>query len=174
MIKQEELIKLGQTFKPHGINGEITVVSDFILDELDFSCFVFELDGIYVPFFASKIRPKKSNSFLVKFDSLNSETEVEELSNRILYVLKSEFDNFVDVVDDGMYAEDFIGYNIITKNSVIGNIIDIDDSTENALFIVERQDDSICYIPIVDDFITDIDTDNKVLGMQLPDGLLDL
>ena len=74
-----------------------------------------------------------------------------------------------------MYAEDFIGYNIIVGDNVlIGAIVDFDDTTDNALFIVKNQNDTEFFIPIADDFIVDIDIDNKIMTMNLPEGLLDL
>ncbi len=175
MIKHEQLIKIGQTVKPHGIYGEITLVTDFDIAEIVFSCFVFELDGIFVPFFAESIRNKKSNTFLIKFEGLQSEVEVSDLSNMDVYVLKSEFDENIELDNDGMYAEDFIGYNIIVGDNVlIGAIVDFDDTTDNALFIVKNQNDTEFFIPIADDFIVDIDIDNKIMTMNLPEGLLDL
>ena len=74
-----------------------------------------------------------------------------------------------------MYAEDFIGYKIYEQNKdLIGEIIDYDDSTENALFIVRTGEEEIVYIPIVEDFIVDINNIDKNVTMALPSGLLDL
>ena len=55
-----------------------------------------------------------------------------------------------------------------------GKIIDIEDSTENALFIVEGKDCKISYIPIVVDFIENISTETLTITMDLPTGLLEL
>ena len=175
MILFNQLIKIGYALKPHGINGEITIVVEQDCELQSFSCLIFEIDGIYVPFFAENIRVKAKESYLVKFKGFDSEIEVSDLSNHNVFVLKDEIEVFSDESDEGMYAEDFIGYNICDENNVsIGEIIDFDDSTENALFIVQRSNDKICYIPIADDFFVDIDTKNKVLQMELPEGLMNL
>ena len=176
MILFDQLMKIGYTLKPHGINGEITIVVEQDCELQLFSCLIFEVDGIYVPFFAENIRGKAKDSYLVKFKGFDSENEISDLSNHNVFVLRDELDDVIsEESDDGMYAEDFIGYNICDENNVsIGEIIDCDDSTENALFIVQRPNDKICYIPIADDFIVDIDTINKVLQMELPDGLMNL
>lgn len=174
MIKQEQLVKVGHTIKPHGINGEITIVVDVDCSIENLSCVVFNIDGIYVPFFSENIRTKTKDSYLVKFIGYNSDNEVLELSNAEVFAHKNEINENLGK-DDGVYAEDLVGYNIYDqKNVLVGEIIDIEDSTDNSLFIVERQNKSICYIPITNDFIEDIDVKNKYLQMLLPEGLLDL
>ena len=49
----------------------------------------------------------------------------------------------------------------------------MDDSTENALFVVENEGKTV-YIPISEDFITEIDEQGKTIEMDLPEGILDL
>ena len=53
------------------------------------------------------------------------------------------------------------------------SITDVDDSTENALFVVENEGKTV-YIPISEDFITEIDEQGKTIEMDLPEGILDL
>ena len=55
----------------------------------------------------------------------------------------------------------------------MGEIIDVDEQTENAIFIVARDDEELM-IPAVDDLIVEFDLDNKVMVMDIPQGLLDL
>ena len=51
-------------------------------------------------------------------------------------------------------------------------IVDIDDATDNVLFIVHRDDDTLVSVPAVDDLIDSMDMDNHVIDMILPEGLL--
>ena len=68
----------------------------------------------------------------------------------------------------------FIGFTVIDDNGHdVGRIVDYDDSTDNVLFIVERDGDTL-RLPVVDDWITDIDSERRTIAMTLPDGLLDL
>lgn len=53
---------------------------------------------------------------------------------------------------------------------VVGKIAEVNDSTENWLFITE--DGTL--IPANEDLIIDIDYDGKVIVMDLPEGLLNL
>ena len=56
---------------------------------------------------------------------------------------------------------------------MLGKIVSIDDSTENVLFEVEYNG-RLLLIPAVDEFVCEIDEDNRKLYLNIPDGLLDL
>ena len=50
--------------------------------------------------------------------------------------------------------------------------MDIDDSTENVLFVVEDAEEREVLIPIAEEFIDGIDHDGQRIYMNLPIGLL--
>ncbi len=67
MITRDELIEIGTFNKPHGVDGEISATFDCDCDTAnEFSCFVCEIDGIYVPFFADSLRGKGTMTLLLK------------------------------------------------------------------------------------------------------------
>ena len=69
---------------------------------------------------------------------------------------------------------EFIGYQLIDKTlGPIGEIVDINDLTENVLFIVEHDGEEIM-IPAADDLILDIDDENETILMDLPQGLVNM
>ena len=76
---------------------------------------------------------------------------------------------------DGVSKNDFIDYNVIDEKGVIlGKIVDVDVSTENALFIVVKPNGNEFYIPIADEFIIDINVDTLTIQMDLPLGLIEI
>ena len=56
--------------------------------------------------------------------------------------------------------------------NVVGDITDIDDTTENALFVVDADGNQI-FVPISENLILEIDDEKKVISMELPQGLID-
>ena len=63
---------------------------------------------------------------------------------------------------------------IIDKHhGILGKIVHIDDSTINTLFVVDC-DASELLIPANDDFVVFVDKENKIIKMDVPDGLLNL
>ncbi len=173
MILNNEISVIGRFNKPHGINGEISATFDYPLDFDTLRYIIAEIDGINVPFFVESCRPKNQNTVLLKFEGFENEIQVNELSNKDILLKKTDIPEF-DADDDGMYASDLIGYSIIADNQTIGKVIDIDDNTENVLFIVEGISANKIFIPVVDEFIVEIDSENFTITMDLPNGILDL
>ena len=175
MITNSQISNIGKLVKPHGVNGEIVVTIDCDIDLSTVKCIIINIDGINVPFFISSIRPRGKESYLIMIDGINNETDAAMICGKSLHVLNNEIEDVEDE-EGGFYANDLIGYNVYLSdyNSLIGEIIDIEDSTENALFIVKRENNEIIYIPIVVDFIENISTETSTIIMDLPIGLLEL
>ena len=178
MIQISDIIEIGSFTKTHGIKGELnTFVKDDcnILNEC--SCIILSIDSIFVPHFIKSIRVKGASSALVMLDDITNEIEAKKLVSKSIYILKEEYNEYYSIDSEnqqGGYASDFIGYNIIDdSDNLIGKIIDIDASTDNPLFIVENND-KICYIPIAEEFIIYINDNEKSIGVSLPIGLLDI
>lgn len=173
MITRDSLIEIGQFAKPHGINGELTATIDYEgLDTTELRCIFCDIEGIPVPFFVESERPKGS-SVLLTVEGISNERQAAMLSLKPIFALREDLD-IDDNETDGWYAESLKGYTVKEDDTTIGTITDIDTSTLNYLFIVERPDGSTVRIPIADEFVTHIDEKNHTVGMTLPDGLLDL
>lgn len=180
MISENELIEIGQFVKPHGIKGEILAE---LYQPIEFDAIKFvivSIDGIFVPFFVDAFRMRSSQSVLLMIDGISSELDAKTLANKKIYIKKDQFpsNDLIDEDDEGrVYISEFVGYELLSGNERIGEIIDIDDATENILFIVSPLNKNInsnIFVPIVDELIDTIDTDNKRIFMNLPEGLIDL
>lgn len=177
MIVRDDIIEIGRYNKAHGVNGEISATVDVEPDVLGkFSCLISDIDGIYVPFFVEGMRTKSSTTVLLTIDGIANEQQAALLVNRDIYVLKSEYQQLSSDEDcDEMPIDFFIGFELFNQDDEkVGTIVDVDDSTENVLFIVELEDGSEVSVPAADDLIEDLDVDSKVITMFLPQGLLEL
>ena len=68
----------------------------------------------------------------------------------------------------------FIGFTATDKSlGHLGEIVEIDDSTINTLFVVEKDGEEIL-IPAQEEFIADIDHDGQTILFDLPEGLVSL
>ncbi len=175
MIAASEIMPIGKLYKTHGIKGEITAGFDFDIDVSSLKCIVLDVDGIYVPFFITSVRPKNADSDLLTIEGIESEEEASKLVNKTIYALNSDMEEYLDDDDDRLYADDLVGYAVnVPEENFRGTIVDVDDTTDNTLLIVAPADneDEQVYIPLADDFITDIDEGAKCLTMSLPTGLL--
>ena len=176
MITRDELIAIGHYNKPHGVAGELSATVDVELEVLGgLSCLVSDIDGIFVPFFVNAIRPKSGDTVLLTIDGIVNEKEAARLVNRDIYALKREYrQESIDADADGYPLDFFIGFELRDSDgSRVGEITDVDEQTENAIFVVDR-DGSEIMVPATDDLIVEFDVDNKLMVMDLPEGLLDL
>lgn len=174
MIERSQLTEIGVFGKPHGVNGEITATIDSDVEVDELKCLFVDIDGIFVPFFINSFRRRGTEASLLIIDGFESADEVRVLTNKKIYCLTEELP-LEDLTDeDGFYTADFIGWKIMDGKNLIGEITDFDDSTENVLFIVRTPADKTVYVPVADELITEIDEENRLLSMNLPDGLVDL
>lgn len=177
MILRDEIIDIGRYNKPHGVNGEISASLDVDTDVLgEFSCLISDIDGIFVPFFVNAMRSKGASTALLTIDGIANERDAALLVNKDIYVLKREYEQLSEDEDcDELPLDYFIGFRISAYDGeIVGEIIDVDDSTENVLFIVERPDGNEVAVPAADELITGLDVENKTMEMSLPKGLLEL
>lgn len=179
MITEKEITAAGKFSKTHGLKGELHALldidSDFFEEE---PCFIVEVDGIFVPFFAEAVRPKGHFATLIKPEGVDSEEQAREFVGKTIYVRRSDlraFETEMEEEADGAYADDFVGFTLLAPDgTVLGEIRDLETSTANALFIVKTPADNTLYVPVAEEFITALDPEAKTITMDLPEGLTDL
>jgi 16S rRNA processing protein RimM len=76
--------------------------------------------------------------------------------------------------DEENYSE-FIGYSIIDSiHGNIGNIIEVDEKTENVIIKIMHPTGKEIILPFNDDFIIEIDDDLKIIEFNSPEGLVEM
>ena len=174
MIHKEDVFLIGKLTKAHGLKGEINFqFTNDIWERADCDYLICEVDGILVPFFIEEYRFRSDSTALVKLEDLDSSDAVQMLVNSNVYIEKKHQE---ELGEDEVSLHYFIGFQIIDSENgeAIGTIIDIDDNTENWLFIVEKVNGEEVMIPAHEEFITDIQQEKKIMSMDLPLGLLEL
>jgi 16S rRNA processing protein RimM len=172
---------IGVIGKPHGIKGEINVMlltdypntilkgSVLFVDE-DLSMSV-EIDNI------RQKTLKGREVSVIKFAGIDDRDEAQKLKGKNLYRSGSE----VPALEDGKFwVDDLIGCNVLLKSGIIiGKVQDVDvlASNENLVVLIENPDiktsgmvGNILYIPLIEDYIEDIDIHGKkVVLKKLPE-----
>ena len=171
MIQHDDLVIIGRFGKSHGIKGEITF--HFTSDSFDSEACPFlicELDGIFVPFRVEKMRFISGSTALVQLKNRTSETEVRSLAHKKVYFPKKYLK--YPLAGDSYSWDYFIGFTLIDEQrGEIGSISDVDTSTLNTLFIIQKENDELL-IPATDDMITRVDENQKKIYVDLPEGLI--
>ena len=169
MIKKEDVYKIGRLGKAHGVKGEVSFqFDDDIFDTADADYLILDIDGILVPFFMEEYRFRNDSLALVKFCDVDTQQRASELTGCDVYFPRS----IAEEQAEGLSLSSLVGFDLIDANGneKVGTIAAIDDTTQNILF--ELEDGTL--IPASDDLITDINTQQRQITMQIPEGLLTL
>ena len=169
MIKQEEVYKIGRLGKAHGIKGEVSFqFNDDIFDHVDADYLILNIDGILVPFFMEEYRFRSDAVALVKFCDIDTQERASELTGSEVYFPR----HLAEEADDVPSLASLVGFDLIeaNENKKIGQIAAVDDTTVNLLFELEGGQ----LVPASDDLIEEINIQERIIKMHIPEGLLEL
>ena len=169
MIRSEEVYKIGRLGKTHGVKGEVSFLfDDDVFDRVDADYLVLMVDGILVPFFMEEYRFRSDTTAIVKFCDIDTQERARELTGCDVYFPRALTDS-----DEGsMSWAEIVGYSIVDASTgrTVGKIASIDDTTINILFCLE--DGTL--IPASEELITSVDQENRIITIDIPEGLLEL
>lgn len=171
-MKREECFELGTFGKTHGIKGQLWLDLDVddpsAYQELE-AVFV-EENAVLVPYFVESCS-RNGSRLRLKLEDIDHLDSARTLSGKTaLLPLKA----LPDLEEGEWYLHDFVGFTVReNKQGVLGIVKDVYDLPNNTLLVLEYQGREVL-IPLQDHFIEKNDTQNKVLYMQLPEGLLEV
>ncbi|MFT3754245.1 MAG: ribosome maturation factor RimM [Paludibacter sp.] len=172
MISKNEVFPIGQITKPHGVNGEMSFsFTTDIFDREDVPYFIFEMEGILVPFFLVEYRFKGSTTGLLKLDGVTTDEQARSFAGLTIYLPKT----YLEKVEDAEIELDyFAGFSLVDSvKGLVGVISEVDQTTDNVLFVIPVKNDELL-IPAGEEYIEEIDHEKKIIYVNLPEGLLDL
>ncbi|MBQ8454849.1 MAG: 16S rRNA processing protein RimM [Bacteroidaceae bacterium] len=169
MIREDEVYKIGQIGRTHGVKGEVTFqFTDDVWDRAEAPYLFLRVEGLLVPFFLEEYRFRSDTTALLKFLDYDTANDVQMLVGCEVFFPHSLTPEASD--DDEYTWRYFTGFELFDeKAGRIGTIDFVDETTQNVLFQVGKR-----YIPAAEDWITDINHKERTISMTLPEGLLDL
>lgn len=163
MITNEQVIAIGRLTRTHGKHGELQcLMSNEYWDNADAVFIILRLDNILVPFRVLDWRGKGSDSLIFKLEHIEDEQEAQRLIGAEAYMLISDMNQETEVLPTW---QSLVGFQVVdTDQGDLGFVEQVDETTINTL--ITLNDGRL--IPIHEDFIIDINTDNKQLIICLP------
>ncbi|MDR2763620.1 MAG: ribosome maturation factor RimM [Tannerella sp.] len=172
MIRKEDLFQIGQFAKPHGIKGELSLVTDYdVFDQTDHPYLVCEMDGIPVPFYIESYRPKGRSVILVKLEHVADLASAKNFVNRPVYYPLAAMKHESEKEAGWHQFKEYILED--EQKREIGRVTDVDETTLNVLLRVDCSGKEIL-VPVREELICSVDRTGKRMVVSLPDGLLDL
>lgn len=174
MIKRDDVIMIGKFLKPHGTKGEIAASLDVDIDFDQVQYIVADVDGILVPFFIKSWRMKSADTVLLTPEDIDSDSLGTTLTGPVM-ITRSEQNAIAGVDDDHFLISNLVGFAVrLVSGDTLGTVAGIEDSTANVLLVIKTTDSKTLYVPLVDEFVVDLNPDDKTLTLDVPEALLTL
>lgn len=172
-MNKENCFFLGTIVSKFSFKGEVLVKLDSDEPEMyeNMESVFVEIDKNLIPFFIERCSLHKSDLLRIKFEDVSSESDADALMKHKLY-LPLEF--LPKLSGNKFYYHEVIGFEVIDENfGKVGKISAINDSGYQALFEIEALEKQIL-IPIIDEFLKEVNRQKKQIIVKTPKGLLEL
>ncbi len=172
----EQYIRIGSTKKPHGLKGELKVFieEDYLEDFLQARVLFLKTGSNMLPHFLKQVRG--GNFLIAHFEDCDSRTAADQLAGKELFLRESDMISDEDrqlEADTGAYAH-CVGYTLLDETlGTIGPIDRIESYPEQEMAVVWF-DGKNRLVPLHLKLIVSIDEEQRLLKVDLPEGLLGL
>ena len=168
-MKKKQLFHIGTFGKPVGLKGEIKI----IMHNLEFNTFkslntyLLDEESMFWDFQYLKINKNKLTGKLKKCNSINY---AEKLNSKKIFIDRN---NLPRNEKNQFYIFDLINCKVKTpKNSLLGNIINIDNFGAGDLIKIKKTNNKSFYIPMNDENIVKVDIKKKLIIVNPIKGIL--
>jgi 16S rRNA processing protein RimM len=165
-----EFAPIGYFNKTHGIKGQLVLK---IVAKLRDEFFVSELKTLFIetatgkaPHFINELK-ESNNGLIIGLEDVNTIEKAKSLLGKKIFIDASLLDK---------QEEDFnwIGFELIDKKHGSLGLIEGTSDNGSQLLITLKYKGSEIILPLVEDFIDEIDEKKKKLFYNAPEGLIDL
>jgi 16S rRNA processing protein RimM len=172
-LDKKDFIRLGIVGKVHGISGQLSLVQqiDSFSTANNLQSVFIEIDSQLVPFFVQSFN-RQNKKLLLRLDGINTAEQAELLKNSAVYIPASLVALRQDPESD---FEQYIGFTVSdnTKGQ-IGILEEVLTLSGQKLLKILNPATVEILIPARKEFISHIDSANKKLVLNAPEGLIDI
>ena len=165
-MEKPDLQYLGEFIKLFSFKGELIFYSELksvFVENLE--SFFVNFNESYVPFQIIKVKSHKKNNYRTQLKDVKSESEARALLKKDIYIEKIEnSDNAYYIVDN---------FEVYNNKKYIGVVISTINKTGQSIMEV-KMSDKVVLIPLVNQFVVEINDEELKIDMDLPEGLLDI
>ena len=168
----EDITEIGKIVKPDGIKGfvllDVNQLYEKSVEKADF-LFIF-IDGLPVPFRIEKI--KSDRGLGLKLEEVDSPEDAALFTGLSVGLHKKDLLQ----IKKGLVNEkdDLKNFVLFDQNTEVGMIEEIVLYPGQLMALVKNKSGAIIHIPMIEDWIISIDEKNKIICMNLPEGLLEV
>ena len=173
---KQQYVKIGRIAQAHGVEGTILMIPEQFAPELFDDIDLVRLQnarGDLIPARIESVRVQQKNnrlSFFVKFDHITDRNQANRLKGYPVYVAQAKVPQVVDKTTD----DNLISFDVQNKDSEdVGTVDGIIPNPAHPILRVQMNGQEIL-VPLVDEYIIEINRESAVIYCQNLDQLIDL
>lgn len=171
-MRKEDCYLLGKITRRHGLAGNVILKLDTDQPELynKLESIFVEINGLLVPFFIVKSSWSKNDALNLAFKN-SSEAVVDQVLGKNVYL---PLTTLPKLSGKQFYYHEIIGFDILDEqDNECGVIRSVNDQTAQNYFVTNLDGKEVV-IPIIKDWILEVNREERFIKMQLPEGLIDV
>ena len=163
-----EKILMGKVVNVVGLKGELKIYSYTDRNER-----FEELDQIWLDnkTYAIENVRYQNKVVILKLEGINDRNKAEEQRNKKVYIEESDLQ---ELPEDTYYVRDLSGMTVFNEDAELGQIADVIQNAAQDLYEVKTETGKKVLVPVVKEFVLDVDMEQRIVKVKLPEGLLDL
>lgn len=169
-----KFVTVGKVVKPHGIRGEFCIKSfadsPFLFDEVE-KLYLSNGKSRPRPYSIGTWRPHKG-LVLMTLEQVPDRNGAEALRGMELMVLASELP---EPAEDEFYLHEVEGFRVgLEDGTSVGRLSGFIESPGQDVWVITSDAGREIMLPVVPEFVVDVDMDGQSIVIDPPDGLIDL
>lgn len=171
MISKDSCYFLGKIVRTSGLKGEVFAFFDVdnLSDYAGLDSVLLDMKGTLVPFFIESIQIRH-NGAVIRFE----DATLEEAQKWVGCALFLPLDTLPPLTGNKFYYHEVFGFEVVDAQAgAIGKLCDIMDNAAQPVMCVAHPSGKEILIPLIDEFLTEVDREQKLLRIKAPEGLID-
>lgn len=167
-----EYFKIGKLAATFGIDGQLILQHSLgkksALKNLE-TIFIEEQKESFLPYFISSVKIKNDKELFISIEGIATKEAAKFLIKKEVWLSENDFKKFVAK----SAPISFLGYTIVNDKKELGEITEVIEQPHQLLFSILIDGDE-ALIPVHEDSLEKVDTSNRKIYLNLPDGLLEI
>ena len=165
-----QLIEIGRTTKSHGYAGHLKILlNEEVKAFLEMETLFLLEGGKHLPYFVEETGKIKDNTIILKIEDIDSKEAAHGLLNKTVFADEQNVE-----LEQKTTEQPLLGWKVVDANAgELGLIEDIVEMPQQQMAQLTSQGQEIL-VPIVEEYIENQDEQQKILQVNLPEGLIEL
>ncbi len=167
-----DCFELGYILRPHGLKGEVQLVLD--VDEPEsykgLSTIYIQAKAGLVPY-GIRIDHLNNGKAIARLDGVDTQEQAQAMKGRTVWLPLEELP---ELKEDQFYYHEIVGFVVHDQatGQDVGTVTDVYELPQQDTLAVNANGAEVL-IPLVDDFLVEVNKEDKRIVMNLPEGLVE-